>query len=106
MAEPLRAALAPQADRIRVAFVYGSVAKRQDTASSDIDLMLIADELTYGELFLSLDALSDRLGRVVSPTIYTPEDFRKRVGLGEAFITRVLQQPKIWLIGGEHELSV
>lgn len=106
MAEPLRAALAPHADRIRAAFVYGSVAKRRDTASSDIDLMLIAEELTYGELFLSLDALSERLGRVVSPTIYTLEDLRQRVGLGEAFITRVLQQPKIWLIGGEHELGL
>jgi len=68
--------------------------------------MLIADDLTYGELFLSLDALSDRLGRVVSPTIYTFDDFRQRVGLGEAFITRVLQQPKIWLIGGEHDLGL
>lgn len=106
MAEPLRAELAPQADRIRAAFVYGSVAKRQDTASSDIDLMLIADELTYGELFLSLDALSERLGRVVNPTICTLEDFQKRVRAGEAFITRVLQQPKIWLIGGEHELGI
>ncbi|KQU76979.1 transcriptional regulator [Rhizobacter sp. Root16D2] len=106
MAEPLRAALAPQADQIRAAFVYGSVAKRQDTASSDIDLMVIADELTYGELFSNLDALSDRLGRVVNPTICTPEDLRQRVGQGEAFITRVLQQPKIWLIGGEHELGL
>lgn len=106
MAEPLRVALEPQADRIRAAFVYGSVAKRQDTASSDIDLMLVADELTYGELFLSLDALSERLGRVVNPTICTLEDFQKRVGTGEAFITRVLQQPKIWLIGGEHELGI
>ena len=106
MAEPLRAELAPQADRIRAAFVYGSVAKRQDTASSDIDLMLVADELTYGELFLSLDALSERLGRVVNPTICTLEDFQKRVRAGEAFITRVLQQPKIWLIGGEHELGI
>jgi predicted nucleotidyltransferase len=51
LAEPLRQALAPLAPRIRAAFVYGSVAKRQDTASSDIDLMIVSDELTYPDVF-------------------------------------------------------
>ena len=72
LAEPLRAALAPLAGRIRAAFVYGSVAKRQDTASSDIDLMVVSDDLTYADIFVSLEELSQDLGRTVNPTIYTP----------------------------------
>ena len=57
LAEPLRTSLAPLASRIHAAFVYGSVAKRQDTASSDVDLMLISDDVNYGELFATLEEL-------------------------------------------------
>ena len=105
LAEPLRAALAPLAAHIRAAFVFGSVAKRQDTASSDVDLMLISDDLGYGELFAVLEPLSQRLGRAVNPTIYTPAELHKRIGRGDAFITRVLAQPRIWLMGDEHALT-
>ncbi len=101
LAEPLRAALAPLAARIRAAFVYGSVAKREDTAASDIDLMLISDDLAYPDLYVALEALSSRLGRTVNPTIYTPQELAKRVQRKDAFAARVLAQPKIWLIGGE-----
>lgn len=106
LAEPLREALAPLAARIRVAFVFGSIAKRKDTAGSDIDLMLISDDLSYAELYATLEALSARLGRVVNPTIYTPRELAKRIARKEAFVTRVLAQPKLWLIGGEDGLGV
>lgn len=105
LAEPLRVALGPVAHLIDAAFVYGSVAKRRDTASSDIDLMLIG-ELSYADLFMSLDELSDRLGRTINPTIYSPRELAQRVASGEAFVNRVLEQPKIWLFGGEHELGL
>jgi predicted nucleotidyltransferase len=106
LAEPLREALAPLARKIRAAFVYGSVAKRQDTAASDIDVMLLSDELSYGDVFSVLENASTRLGRTVNPTILTQHEFSKRVKRKEAFLTRVLAQPKIWLIGGEDDLSV
>ena len=106
LAEPLREALAPLAARIRAAFVYGSIAKREDTASSDIDLMLISDDLAYSDLYAALDAVSHRLGRTVNPTIYTPQELAKRVKRKDAFATRVLAQPKIWLIGGEDALAL
>ena len=106
LAEPLREALAPLADRIRAAFVYGSVAKRQDVASSDIDLMLISDEVTYADLFKTLEAVSLRLGRNVNPTIYTSQEFTQRVANGESFIKRVLRQPKIWLLGDDRALGL
>ena len=106
LAEPLREALAPLAARIQAAFVYGSVAKREDTASSDIDLMLVSDDLAYSDLYAALEAVSSRLGRSVNPTLYTPQELAKRVKKKEAFATRVLAQPKLWLIGGEDALGL
>ena len=106
LAGPLREALAPLTARIRAAFVYGSIAKREDTASSDIDLLLISDDLPYADLYARLEAVSERLGRTVNPTIYTPQELARRVKRKDAFATRVLAQPKVWLIGGEDALGV
>ncbi len=106
LADPLRAALAPLASRINAAFVYGSVAKRQDTASSDIDLMLVSDDLSYPDLFTVLETTSKYLHRTVNPTVYTPGELAQRIRRGDAFVKRVLQQPKIWLFGDDHALAV
>ncbi|MEP7057471.1 MAG: nucleotidyltransferase domain-containing protein [Caldimonas sp.] len=106
LAEPLREALAPLGRQIRAAFVYGSVAKKTDTAASDIDVMLLSDELSYADTFAALEAASSRLGRTVNPTILTRKDFIKRVKARESFLTRVLAQPKVWIIGGESDLAV
>lgn len=106
LAEPLREALAPLAKKIKAAFVYGSVAKRQDTAASDIDLMLISDKLTYADVFGMLEAVSTQLGRPVNPTIYTRNELAKRIAEDNSFVTRVLAQPKVWLIGSEDGLAV
>ena len=106
LAEPLRAALAPLATQIKAAFVYGSIAKKEDTASSDIDLMLVSDTLTFGETILALQAATESLGREVNPNIFTPQDFSKRLKEGGSFVSRVMAQPKVWLIGGEHDLSI
>ncbi len=105
LAEPLREALKPFAKKIVAAFVYGSVAKRSDTAQSDIDLMLVSDSLEYADLFAALEAVATTLGRTVNPTIYTRQELAKRVKQKNAFVTRVLAQPKVWLIGGEDELA-
>lgn len=105
LAEPLREVLKPLAKRISAAFVYGSVAKRQDTAASDIDLMVVSGSLTYADLFAALEDASQRLGRKVNPTVYSPRELAKRVKQGNAFVTRVLAQPKIWLVGGESDIA-
>lgn len=106
LAEPLRQALAPLTPKLRAAFVFGSVAKRQDTATSDIDLMLISDDLTYADVFASLESEGERLGRKINPTIYTPADMTQRIARGDPFITRVIAQPKIWIVGGEDVIGV
>lgn len=101
---PLREALAPLASRIELAFVYGSVAKRSDTARSDIDLMVVSDTLTYAEVMTELHPLTERVGREINPTIYTSADLRDKRKSGNAFIERVLAQPQLWVIGDEHGL--
>ncbi len=106
LAEPLREALAPLARQIRAAFVYGSVAKRTDTAASDIDLMMLSDEVSYADSFTALEAASGKLGRKVNPTILTRKEFTKRVKTQEAFLTRVLAQPKVWILGGDDDLAI
>lgn len=106
LAEPLRVALAPLAGQIQAAFVFGSVAKKQDTATSDIDLMLLSDSLSYADLFLALETVSAQLGRTVNPTLLSKQELAKRIKNGEAFITRVLAQPKVWLMGGEDDFRV
>jgi predicted nucleotidyltransferase len=101
LGDVLRAALAPIASQIGLAFVFGSMARQQDTAQSDVDLLIVSPSLGYGEVFGALENASITLGRTVNPTVYTPEDFERRVAQDNAFVTRVMQQPKIWLIGQE-----
>lgn len=102
---PIGEALAPLADRIELAFIYGSVAKRSDTATSDIDLMVVSDKLTYADVVLALYPLIERLRREVNPTLYSRAELRKRREAGNAFVGHVVAQPKLWVIGGEHGLS-
>jgi predicted nucleotidyltransferase len=78
LAEPLRDALKPLWKAIRAAFVYGSVAKATDQSASDIDLIIISDSLTYGDVFGALDRVSRAVGRKVNPTVYTVAEFAKR----------------------------
>ena len=105
LAMPLRDALTPLADRLHAAFVFGSVAKGTDTASSDIDLMLVSDALTYADAMAALHPLMERLGREINPTLYTRAELRKRIAEGNSFVTRVLAQPRLWLIGSDDALA-
>ena len=104
LADVLRAALAPLAGEIRAAFVFGSVAKGEDTATSDVDLLVASDTLAYPDLFAALEEPSTALGRTLNPTIHTPADLARHVAEGRSFATRVLRGPKIWLVGGEDDL--
>jgi predicted nucleotidyltransferase len=105
LAIPLREALAPLGKRIAAAFVYGSVAKRSDTARSDIDLMVISDTLTYASVYAVLEPLHARLGRQVNPTVYSRKELARRLKSDSVFVKRVLDQPKIWIVGSEHDLA-
>jgi predicted nucleotidyltransferase len=106
LAEPLREALRRFETDVDAAFVYGSVAKGTDSASSDIDIMLITDTLTYGDVFAALESTSASLGRRVNPTILSRKELSKRVKADSAFFTRVLSGAKVWLFGGMDALGV
>lgn len=106
LAEPLRAALTPLRDRIKVAFVFGSVAKQTDHATSDIDLMIISDTLDYADTILALQPIEQGLGRAINPVIYTTKELAQRAKEDNVFVGRVLSHPKIWLFGGEDDLRV
>jgi predicted nucleotidyltransferase len=104
LAEPIRTALGSMSRRIRAAFVYGSVAKGGDRADSDIDLLVISESLTYGEVFEALESAGRAVGRPISPTVYSVAELTKRSRAKSSFVTRILAQPKVWIIGAEHDL--
>jgi predicted nucleotidyltransferase len=97
--EPLKAAVESLAVTVRLALVYGSVAKRTDTSASDVDLLIVADELTLEDVYAALSAAEKLLDRKINPTLYTSEEFDRRRSRGNAFLKRVLSGPVIVLSG-------
>lgn len=104
-ADVLRAALLPLLPQMDVAFIYGSLAKGTEHAGSDLDLMVIGTLPSQAQLLASLQAAQSQLGRTIDPTLYTPDEFSQRVRDGKSFILKVLQQPKIFVKGSEHDLT-
>ncbi|MDZ4261296.1 MAG: nucleotidyltransferase domain-containing protein [Pseudomonadota bacterium] len=99
VADLLKEALQPEVEKIQLAFIFGSVAKGSDTAASDIDLMIIADGLSYTALMACLGEVEMRLGRAVNPILYSSDELQRKRKEDNAFVQRVLQQPKIILMG-------
>jgi len=102
--EVVRAALAPLANRIQVAFVYGSVARSEPKAGSDIDLFVVGS-VRFGEI---VDALADaqtRLAREINPTVYDVAEFQSRLAKKEHFATALVDQAKLFVTGSEHEFE-
>lgn len=99
----LRTALSPLDAHIQQAFVFGSIAKGEDNADSDIDLLVIADKLAYAELGEALTGAEQSLGRRINPSIYTAKQIRDKIKQKNAFITRVFEQPRLWVKGSEND---
>lgn len=99
----LREALLPLAPGLQGAWVYGSVAKQTDTAQSDIDVMLVGENLLLGSVLELLVPLEAQLGRKINPTCYTRTEFERRRAEPDSFVNRVLAQPILPLIGDAHE---
>jgi len=103
IADHIRAELAPFSSRICWAFIYGSIAKGNAHTSSDIDLMLIGDGLSYSEVMERMILLEARLARTINPTLYTTADWLAKLDAGNSFVQRVWQQEKIQIIGSDPE---
>lgn len=103
--DPLRKALAPLAEKIHAAFVFGSVAKGTDTAKSDVDLMVVSDALHYSDLYEALQSAEAELARPVNPTVVTLESLRRQRQEFDSFVGRLLEQPRIAVLGSDDGLN-
>ena len=99
----LRSALQPLSKRIAVAFLYGSIARQEETAQSDIDLMIIG-EIKLEDVLARLSNLETALGRPVNPTVYSIAEFKSKLARGNHFVNAVLEGKKAFLLGDENEL--
>jgi len=97
--ETIRGALEPLSGELTLALLHGSVARQTDTASSDIDLLLVSDRLTLEDVYAALAPAENLLGRRIGPTLYTAEEFHRRRAAGTGFLTRILESRHIVLAG-------
>jgi predicted nucleotidyltransferase len=101
--DALRNGLAQSADHIKVAFIYGSIAKGEEGPRSDIDLLVVGD-VAFSEVVANLQEAQRILCREVNPTVYPPNEFRSKLRANHHFLTSILKGPRIYLIGDENEL--
>jgi predicted nucleotidyltransferase len=106
LAEAIKKSFKPYADAIKSAFVYGSVAKGTDTAHSDIDLMVIGDDLNYSDLYTAAQNVESKLRRKVHPLFLSPEDWRRKVSDKGSVFSKISSSPKIFIIGSEKDLQL
>ena len=104
VADVLRKSLAPKADKIRVAFIFGSVARSSDNRRSDIDMMVVG-RISFGDVASLLSPAEEQLGREINPVVYSVTEFKKRVKEDHHFVKTVLEEEKIFVTGDENELQ-
>lgn len=100
----LQTALAPLADRIRVAAIYGSVARSEENRASDVDLLVVG-KVTFAEIVSALGQAQKTINREINPTVYPPSEFRSKLLAGHHFLNTVLAKPILFLVGDERELA-
>jgi DNA-binding transcriptional ArsR family regulator len=103
LADGLREALAG-VENIRIAFIFGSMAKGTFDSRSDVDVMIVGDA-SFADISGALRAAEDRLGREVTPTVYSPQEFEEERRAKHHFLMRVLEEPKVMLVGNEDDLG-
>jgi predicted nucleotidyltransferase len=99
--EPLRAALGPIADEIELAFVFGSVAKGNERAASDIDLLVVTDKLAYADIYEALSEAERTLARTINPTVFTRAEWKRKRSRDDSFAARISAQPRLFVIGSD-----
>lgn len=104
VADVLREALAPLGAKVRAAFVYGSVARGDERARSDLDVMVVG-EASFGDVVAALAPAQESLRREVNPNVYPALEFRKKLAARDPFLKRVLAGHKIFIVGGEDDLG-
>ena len=100
----LRDALAPLADRIEAAFVFGSIADGSEMGTSDVDLFVLG-KATFAEVVAALAPLRERLGREVNPVVMRRAEFAAQRAKKDRFLKRVMAEPKLFVIGSADDLG-
>ena len=100
----LRSALVPLAERIQLAFIYGSIARGDETRGSDLDILVVGD-ITFAEVVSVISPLQETLSREINPSVYPLNEFRSKVSAGQHFINTVLEAPKVFVIGDNNEFE-
>jgi predicted nucleotidyltransferase len=93
-----------KSQKITIAFVFGSIARQEEMAGSDIDLVVIG-HLGLREITALLSGVTEKVDREINPHVFTVKEFKKRIARKEHFITQVLDEPKIFILGNENELK-
>lgn len=104
VADILCSALAPAMERIKVAFIFGSIASRTEERTSDIDMMVIG-ETTFSEIVSLISPAQRTLGREINPVVYPTSEFNQKIQENYHFLKTVLESDKNFLVGDEHELA-
>jgi predicted nucleotidyltransferase len=100
----LQAALAPLADRIDLAVIYGSIARSEEHRESDVDVLVVG-KVTFAEVVSSFSEVQKTIGREINPTVYPPSEFRSKLAAGHHFLDTVLGGPMLFLIGEKRDLA-
>jgi uncharacterized protein len=103
VADILKQSLTVASTRVRVAFIFGSVARSTDDQRSDIDVIVVGG-ISFGEVVSLLSDAEDKLGREINPVVYSVAEFNDKVKENHHFISTVLEGDKIFLVGDEDEL--
>jgi predicted nucleotidyltransferase len=104
LADIIREALLPLSAALTAAFVFGSVARGEERAGSDVDICIVGS-VSFTEAVLALADMRLQLGREINPVVMSHEQFITKLSAGEHFVSRIMSEPKIFLIGTEHDLG-
>jgi predicted nucleotidyltransferase len=105
LVEPISKSLQPYRSKIKAAFVYGSIARGADKSTSDVDVMIIGDDIAYSEIYTALQRIERVLLRKINPTLVTPMEWKSKLENKNPFISKVNQQPKLFILGSSDELK-
>lgn len=104
VADVLRQSLAPATPKIKLAFIFGSIAAGTEKKASDIDLMVVG-AVSFGDAVSLLSPAEEKLGREVNTVVYPVAEFQKKVKADHYFVKNVINGKKIFIIGDESELN-
>ena len=104
MGDLVKVALTPLAEKIQIAFVYGSLARGNENSHSDVDIMIVGD-VTSAEVVENLSSVQQIINREINPTVYPVKEFQNKLAAGHHFIKSVYEGEKLFLIGDKHEFA-